>query len=426
MKQESQKTFTPNPLKSEILKCMDAPGELEKLYRKDKAFFKKEFTTLYPEIKESKTAQVWFERLKYESEGIHWGSSQHIFFLILAVLFSGLLAKYPHFAGIREDLFYARNFSFIVLPGLIFFFAWKNKLSVKQLAIMVCLILFSAIYINLLPMNEAGDTLVLACVHLPILLWAIFAYAFIGNAFDADQKRLDFLRFNGELLVMSAIMLICGGILTAVSFGLFGLIGMQIEAFFTRNILVFGLPAVPVLATYLVYSNPQLVKMISPVVAKIFAPLVLILLITFLGAVLYTGKDPYNDRDFLILFNVLLIGVMALIFFSVSTNVQNGSDGSGYYLLLALAVLTIIANGMALSAILFRISEWGWTPNRTAVFGSNVIILCHLLLVSSNLFLSLRQKMETGRTGRAISLYLPAYVVWAVVVTFLFPIVFGF
>src|SRR5690606_40035712 len=45
-----------------------------------------------------------------------------------------------------------------------------------------------------------------------------------------------------------------------------------------RYIGIFGLAAAPLLATYLVQVNPQLVGRVSPVIARIFTPFVLIML----------------------------------------------------------------------------------------------------------------------------------------------------
>src|SRR5690606_33941166 len=99
---------------------------------------------------------------------------------------------------------------------------------------------------------------------------------------------------------------------------LFSLIGINIEYFFQNYLVVFGLPAIPILATLLTYTNPKLVNKVSPIIAKLFSPVVLVMLLAYLGAIIYSGKNPYNDREFLLLFNSLLIGVMALIFFSVA------------------------------------------------------------------------------------------------------------
>ncbi|GAB1374555.1 hypothetical protein MASR1M46_14410 [Bacteroidales bacterium] len=71
---------------------------------------------------------------------------------------------------------------------------------------------------------------------------------------------------------------------------------------------------------------------VSPVIAKIFSPLVLIMLLVFLSAMAFSGKDPYNDREFLIIFNALLVGVMAIIFFSVAESSSGGAmQRYGYF-----------------------------------------------------------------------------------------------
>jgi hypothetical protein len=161
------------------------------------------------------------------------------------------------------------------------------------------------------------------------------------------------------------------------------------------------------------------------VIARIFCPLVTVMLVIYLAAILYSGKDPYNDRDFLITFNALLIGVMAIIFFSVAESSAATAKAS-VWVLFILSLLTVIVNAIALSAILFRISEWGMTPNRAAVLGSNLLILVNLLLVTWKLLHAGRGKSEISQVGNVIARYLPVYSIWAVVVTFVFPIIFGF
>jgi hypothetical protein len=140
----------------------------------------------------------------------------------------------------------------------------------------------------------------------------------------------------------------------------------------------------------------------------------------------YSGKDPYNDREFLLIFNGLLIGVMAIIFFSVAETSRTTKSNAEIWILLLLSVVTVIVNGVALSAILFRISEWGFTPNRAAVLGGNVLILINLFLVTTQLFKVLSKKADITRVGKAIAFYLPVYCLWAMIVTFLFPFLFGF
>ncbi len=147
------------------------------------------------------------------------------------------------------------------------------------------------------------------------------------------------------------------------------------------------------------------------------------MLVAYLIAIISSGKDPYNDRDFLLIFNALLIAVMALIFFSVAENINTSKNNLQTWILLLLSAVTVIVNGIALSAILFRISEWGITPNRMAVLGGNVLILINLLLIVPHLFHAIAGK-PSANVGATIARYLPVYFIWTIIVTFLFPLLF--
>ena len=150
------------------------------------------------------------------------------------------------------------------------------------------------------------------------------------------------------------------------------------------------------------------------------------MLVIYLIAIVYSGKDPYNDRDFLLIFNALLIGVMAIIFFSVAETSKTAKSQAEIWVLFLLSAVTILVNGIALSAILFRISEWGITPNRAAVLGGNVLILINLLLVTAQLFKVFSKKSDLNGVGKVMASYLPVYVLWTILVTFIFPLLFGF
>jgi len=413
-------------MKDEILAFLNDPGQLEKIYRTNKVHFKREFDTLYPAIIGNPIADTWNERLNYESESIKWGTSRELLFVIIAALVAGLIAKLPAIFSIDQEFFYPRNIGFIIFPVLTIYFAWKNRLSTGKIAFIAGMTLIGLLFINFLPDVNKSDTLILSCIHLPLFLWSLLGFAFVGETKNNDEKRLDYLRFNGDLIVITTLILIAGGILTGVTIGLFDLIGLNIEKFYFEYVGIFGLAAAPVVGTYLTRTNPQLVGKVSPVIAKIFSPLVLVMLVVYLTAIIFSGKDPYNDRDFLLIFNALLIGVMALIFFSVAETSKRSKSHPEIWILFLLSVVTIIVNCIALSAILFRISEWGITPNRAAVLGANVFVLINLLLVSAQLFRVLRKRREISGVGTVIAKYLPIYIIWTVIVTFIFPLIFWF
>jgi hypothetical protein len=413
-------------MKEAIINNLDNPRQLETLYRENKTAFKRAFNTIFEDIKMHKTAQIWHERLNFEQEDIYWGTSRELIFVLVASFIAGLIAKLPPIMGIDDDIFFQRNIGFVVFPLLTAYFAWKQNAQMKALVIAAIAFLLSVFYINVLPNDYKSDTLVLACVHLPLFLWAVLGFIFVGESLKNSQKRLDFLRYNGDLVVMTTIILIAGVLLSGITIGLFKLIDIRIEEFYGQYVVVWGLASAPIVGTYLVQTNPQLVNKISPVIAKLFTPLVFVMLFIYLIAVIYTRKDPYTNRDFLMVFNVLLLGVMALILFSIAETSKNKPQKMGTLLLLGLSILTIIINGIALSAIVFRISEWGISPNRLAILGANILILTNLLIVTFRLYKTVKDSDEIEKVENSIASFLPIYVVWVMIVAFIFPFLFNF
>jgi hypothetical protein len=312
------------------------------------------------------------------------------------------------------------------MVGIAAFFAWKQGLHVRQLIFPALIFFASLLYVNMLPVNSGSDTLFLVFIHLPILIWLLVGHVFSGADISMSEKRIDFLRYHGDLLVMGAVIMLAGGLFSALTIGLFTLIDLHIEHFYSQYIIVSALPAVPLLATLLVQQNPTLVSKISPVIARIFTPLVTLMLFIFLGAFIYSGKDPYNDREFLLIFNGILIGVMALLLFSVSESTKDSASKFQRISLVVLAFLAIIDNGIALSAIAFRLMEMGITPNRMAVLGSNVLVLLNLIFVTRQLLGLLNGQKTLADVEASMTRFLPYYALWAAIVSFVFPLVFSF
>jgi hypothetical protein len=415
-----------NTVREELFQHIDNPKQLEKLYRKNKTVFQRVFNTVYPEIQTHASAQVWNERLNFEQEELYLGPKKEMLFVLLSAFVTGLLAKIPDFTGINADHFFMRNIGLVGFPMLLVYFLWKQKTTINQLLVPLVAVILSALYINFLPNNPASNSIVLACIHLPVFLWTLLGYSFAGGNWKSHAQRIDFLRFNGDFAVMSALLVLAGILFTGITIGLFELIGLHIQEFYAKNIAVWGLSGIPILSAYLVVNNPQLVNKISPVIARIFTPLVFITLLVFLVAIIYTGKNVYNDRNFLLLFNGLLIAVMAIILFSVSEATKKTEGKLNLLVLFGLSLLTIILNGIALSAIAFRLSEFGITPNRIAVLGANLLIFVNLLFVAYQLFRILKGKAEVQQLENSIVVLLPVYGIWSVLVTFLFPLLFSF
>ncbi len=411
--------------KSNITENLANAEVLEKLYRNEPSKFKSAFNEIYDQQEKTELLKYWHLRLNFKEPSIFTIDKKQIVIVVILSLIAGLLAKLPFIFNFNEELYYTRNIGFISFSIISIYFAIKNKLNTKNSIIIALVNIIALVYINLLPPINNSDVINLATVHMALFLWAMLGYTYISNDIKNSNKRISFLKYNGDLVVLNALIMIAGGILTGITIGLFGLIGLNIEKFYFENIGIFGLAALPIVGTYLIQNNSSLVSKISPLIAKIFSPLVLIMLFIYLISIVYLGKDPYNDRDFLLIFNMLLVGVMALIFFSVAESSNKDKSEYETWILFLLSLLSIIISLIALSAILFRINEWGFTPNRTAVLGTNLLILAHMFLVNLKLFKVLTKKAESIEIGNEIAKYLPIYFVWTIIVVFIFPIIFG-
>jgi len=376
-------------MENEIRININNPKQLEKLYRDHKGAFTIAFNNIYQDLRNEPDAQVWNERLNFKDEQITWGNKNEIIFIVIAAFIGGLIAKMPSFLGIDYDVYMSKNIGFVMFPMLTGYFIWKQQLSITKMVLPLILFIASAIFMNSLPYNEKSSTFILSTIHLPIFLWSILGYAFVGGDLNNNQRKIAFLKFNGNFIVMTGLIFISGMVFTGITLALFELLKMDIQTFYFEQIAVWALAAMPMLSTYLIQNNPDLVNKISPTIAKIFTPIVFITLLVFLIALFYNGKDIYNDRNFLLVFNAVLIGVMAIILFSLTEATNNTRSKFNLITLFGLALLAIIANAIALSAISFRLSEFGLSPNRLAVLGANLLIFIHLLLVSYLLYSSL-------------------------------------
>jgi len=417
-------------METNIKENIDNAEQLEKLYQADKKNFEKTFFDIYHNISDFKMAEFWKARLEfdYKSESKLGVRKKDVFFLIITCLITGFLVKIPQIFDIKlnDYFYYEKNVGLIILLGLsAYSFLTKIQINYKHLITSIIVFGLSAIYINLLPSNRDSHSINLAYIHLPLFLWCFYGLIFIDFDTKDKTKRIDYLKYNGDIAILAAIILIAGGILTGITIGLFSAIDLKIENFYFEYIVILGLVSSPIVATYIVKNFPLVTNKIAPIIASIFSPLVLITLVIYLISIVVTGKDPYNDRDFLIVFNIMLLGVMGIIVFSVSETSLNRKQRFNELTLFILSIVTLIIDLVALSAILYRIGEFGFTPNRTAVLGSNLLIFGHLVLIMIDLYKVGFKGKNIKTVEMTIAKYLPIYTVWTIFVTFVLPFIFG-
>ena len=413
-----------------IRENINNPEELERLYHDDRKSFESDFEKVNSEIENSDLTRFWKIRLDYEkasskTKKFLWSD---ILILVVSCIFSGFLIKVPTLFNIdlHNFLFYEKNAGIIFFLGLTIYTIWTNRIfEKKKLIITILAFLIPIIYINLLPSDNNSDSINLAYIHLVLLMWCIYGLVFIDFDVKDKSRRIEFIRHNGDLAIMGALILIAGGILTGITIGLFSAININIQKLYMDNVVIVGLVCAPIVTKYIIENYVTLTNKIAPIIANIFSPLVLITLIIYLIAIVVSGKDPYNDRDFLLIFNIMLLGVMCIIVFSVSETSVKEKQKLNEMILFILSIIALIIDLIALSAIFYRLGEYGITPNRLAVLGSNILIFVNLILIMIDLYKINFKKSEIEKVGLTISKYLPVYIVWILIVIFGFPLFFG-
>ena len=181
-----------------------------------------------------------------------------------------------------------------------------------------------------------------------------------------------------------------------------------------------------IVSAWLVEAKQSVIENMAPVLTRVFTPLFAVTLLAFLVAVTWTNNGIDVQRDVLILFDLLLVVVLGLLLYAISARDFAAEPGLFDRLQLALVVSALIIDVMVLLAITGRITEWGFTPNKTAALGENVILLTNLAW-SAWLFLGfLRGRMPFARLEHWQTRYLIVYAVWAWTVVLVFPLVFDF
>lgn len=344
-------------------------------------------------------------------------------------LAAAMLIKISELFGIhlgQNEGFYIRNLSFFVLPMLTAFFAWKHRLERHTISWMALAFILAVIVSNIYPFNPGSDTEILLALHMPITLWLIVGIAFSGSRWEQHDRRMDFVRFSGELFIFYVLIALGGGVLTAFMAAIFRTIGVDIEPFFESWLLPCGATGAVIIASWLVESRKNMTDNIAPVLARLFTPLFTIILLTFLGTLLWTGSGVNIDRNVLIAFDMLLLIVLGLLLYSLSARDEASPPGLFDVVLVILVVSALGADAVALWAITDRITELGFTPNRLAALGMNLILLVNLLWSTVLYIRFLGFQGSFQALNRWQTDYLWVYVGWAAIVVIIFPPLFGF
>jgi hypothetical protein len=290
--------------------------------------------------------------------------------------------KLPALFGLQVNghtAFYIRNASFFVLPLLAAYFAWKRGVDRGTLLGLAVAFAVAAGFANAYPFSGNSATQELMALHLPIALLFAVGITYAGGRWGEVGGRMDFIRFSGEWFIYYVLIALGGGVLCGFMAMTFEAIGIDIEPFFESWLLPCGAAGAVLIAAWLVEAKQSVIENMAPVLTRLFTPLFAAMLLAFLATRLWTGRGVDISRDVLIAFDLLLVVVLGLLLYSVSARDRQTPPGGFDVLQVVLVISALLADGVALWAIAARINEFGFSPNRVAALGLNVILLVNLV-----------------------------------------------
>jgi hypothetical protein len=240
------------------------------------------------------------------------------------------------------------------------------------------------IYPMIWPRAFAEQYLSLMVLHSVLLAWAGAGAAALTRRVDAEN-RFAFLVKSLEALVVAGLFAIAGGLFTGITFGLFDALGIQPPDAIIRLFVAGGAGLIVVIAVALVYdptaeparqSFDEGISRLVALLMRLLLPLAALVLLVYLGFIPFNFREPFENRDVLIIFNAMLFAVMALLV--GATPVSNAELGERVQTwlrrgVIVLAALALLVGVYALAAILYRTGIDRLTPNRLTFIGWNII-----------------------------------------------------
>jgi hypothetical protein len=237
---------------------------------------------------------------------------------------------------------------------------------------------------------------------------------------------MDFVRFTGEWVIYYALIALGGGVLLLLT----ALILEPIRADLPERIIEWVLPSgaagAVIVAAWLVESKQRVVENMAPVLTKLFTPLFAVMLTIAAATYLVSGVAGEFDRERLGVFDALLVVVLGLVLYAMSAREPTRPAGLEDRVQLLAVAGALVLDLVVLGAMVARIGDLGFTPNRAAALGLNLVLLVNLAGAAWLSLRFIRGQTAFHRLERWQTSYLPVFAIWAAIVVVVLPPIFGF
>jgi len=384
--------------------------------------------TLSREFAREHSGRLWKQLvLRSEDEPTRQsnGGVDALFFAVaaaVAILVARLAAQFPE----EEPGWLLRNAGLFVLPFVAGYFARRRKFDTRGWVLTAVPFGLAALVVNLYPFDEGPSTKLLVALHLPVVLWFAIAYPYMDGMLRSHERRMDFIRFTGEWVIYYALIALGGGVLLTLTGLILEPIGADLPQRVIEWVLPSGAAGAVIVAAWLVESKQRVVENMAPVLTMLFTPLFAVMLTVAAVTYLVSGVAGEFDRERLGVFDALLLVVLGLVLYAMSAREPSQPPGLMDRVQLLAIASALVLDVVVLGAMVARVGDLGFTPNRAAALGLNLVLLVNLAGTAWLSLRFLRGRTAFHRLERWQTSYVPIFAVWAVIVVVVLPPLFGF
>ncbi|OEJ14710.1 hypothetical protein BFL38_07660 [Brachyspira hampsonii] len=270
-----------------------------------------------------------------------------------------------------------------------------------------------------------------------IIFFIIIALSYNGFQILNSKTISEFFTFSADISIFAGLIV---GIVSTV-FGIFAAIVLflmkDIIGFINEDIIIklailsmtFFTSLFPFLV-YIVYQNMK--TNISIYLSRILMPFSLLFIFILLILLLMPDIRPYDNRVTFILYNIML-AIIVLNMFFIRIDYKSSIFTKALYIVLP--IIAIIFDILVLTSSLYRLIEYGISPNKITLIGTNLVMLGNLIFIT---FFNIKsiliifkkpdsipniKEITIGDTKSVFFIYI--YGIWAFIVCFIIPILFS-
>ncbi|MEI0794835.1 hypothetical protein R4L75_02745, partial [Brachyspira pilosicoli] len=328
--------------------------------------------------------------------------------IIIAIGFIASLAmsiySYLNIAKLIDNVYSTTNFNIFFIDSFYFYifyffcfsliFNINSKFNLRNIAIIFLSFLFVSILnlsttffavINTIENMELySQFYYIKYIFSVIIFFIIIALSYNGFQILNSKTISEFFTFSADISIFACLI---AGVVSTV-FGIFATIVIfLIKDIFNIldekviiKLIVLSISFLSSIFPFLVYIVYKKMKTnISIYLSRILMPFSLLFIFILLLLLLMPDIRPYDNRVTFVLYNIML-AVIVLNMFFVRADYKSSIFTKALYIVLP--IVAILFDILVLTSSLYRLAEYGITPNKITLVGTNLVMLGNLVFIT--------------------------------------------